>query len=204
MKKIVKNIGLVMGGVVIGVSISFSGDISAATSKLLGVKVGKVMTVSLDNKNIGDAPVIGGTSYVPVRTAANELGLEVSVEGNEIKLSTPEEEPVVSTPINEGTDEINKEELTVQISNLNVEIRNLEDVLSKKETILRRINSDTEYLKKMEESKARGSDFYSDALIETTKEGIANSKKTLSDAEAVLPKLQAKLTELESQLAALK
>lgn len=203
MKKHLKNFSLVLSGVVLGVVISFSGEISAATSKLLGSKVGKIMTVSLDDKKIGDAPVIGGTSYVPVRTAANELGLEVAVEGNEIKLSTPEEETVVTTPVTEGAVEVNKEELTIEISNINVEIRNLEDVLSKKETILRRINSDSEYLKKMEESKSRGSDFYSDELIESTREGIANSQKTLLDAETEIPKLKAKLADFEAQLAAL-
>lgn len=197
MKKNVKNIGLVLSGVVLGVAISFSGEISAATSKLLGGKVGKVMTVTLNNKSIGEAPVIDGTSYVPVRTAANSLGLEVKVSGSEINLTSP-------TPADDS-DQITaqKDALNREINNLTVEIKNLQNVLDKKDTILRRIDSDTEYLKKMEESKARGSDFYSDSLIESTKDGIANSKKILEDAEKNLPVLKEKLAGLESQLAAL-
>lgn len=199
MKKTVKNISLVLSGVVLGVAISFSGEISAATSKLLGGKVGKVMTVTLNDKSIGEAPVIGGTSYVPVRTAANELGLEVKVSGNEIELSSP------ASVVADNSDQINakKDEITRQINTVNVEIRNAQNVVDKKDAILRRIDSDTEYLKKMEESQARGSDFYSDELIESTKEGIANSKKILEDAEKNLPVLKEKLAGLESQMAAL-
>ncbi|MNP00410.1 hypothetical protein D3C76_922000 [compost metagenome] len=205
MKKQVKNISLVLSGAVLGMAISFSGDISAATSKLLGGKVGKVMTVTLDDKSIGEAPVIGGTSYVPVRTAANELGLEVAVEGNEIKLSSPEdgEQNVVITRDNSDQVTAQKDGITRETNAIKVQIKEYESVISNKESILRGIESDSEYLKKMEESRERGSEFYSTALIDGTKDSIANSKKILEDAEKNLPLLKQNLSDLESQLAAL-
>ncbi|OPG91347.1 hypothetical protein B2I21_35195 [Chryseobacterium mucoviscidosis] len=198
MKKHVKNISLVLSGVVLGVAISFSGEISAATSKLLGGKVGKVMTVTLDKKSIGEAPVIGGTSYVPVRTAANELGLEVKVSGNEIKLTTQNE-------VSDNSDQITaqKDSITREMNTIKVQIKEYESVVSNKEAILRGIDSDTEYVKQMEESRARGSEFYSIASIEGTKDSIAKSKKILEDAEANLPTLKQKLAGLELQLAEL-
>lgn len=210
MRKQVKSISLVLSGVVLGVAISFSGEISAATSKLLGGKVGKVMTVSLDDKKIGEAPVIGGTSYVPVRTAANELGLEVKVSGNEIQLTSPEEEVQPDVPqegsVQDNSDQVEaqKDTITRETNAIKVQIKEYESVVSNKEAITRGIDSDSEYLKNMEESRARGSEFYSLALIESTKDGIAKSKKLLEDAETNLPLLKQKLSELESQLAALK
>lgn len=207
MKKVLKNVSLILGGVVLGVGISFSGEISAATSKLLGGKVGKVMTVKLDNKSIGEAPVIGGTSYVPVRTAANELGLEVSVEGNEIQLTSVEgtEGAEGTTTIRDTSDQTaeKKDEITRNMNNIKVKITEYESVLTNKEAILRGIESDEFTLKNMEDSRARGSEFYSLESIQGTKDRIANSKKLLEDAEANLPKLKAELADLEAQLAAL-
>lgn len=131
MKKHVKNIGLVLSGVVLGVAISFSGEISAATSKLLGGKVGKVMTVTLNNKSIGEAPVIGGTSYVPVRTAANSLGLEVKVSGNEIILNTSEEQ--VPTEPDPETESLEKKDLEIKIEQVKRKIASSKTALEAKE-----------------------------------------------------------------------
>lgn len=209
MKKQLKNISLVLGGVVLGVAISFSGDISAATSKLLGGKIGKVMTVTLDDKSIGEAPVIGGTSYVPVRTAANELGLEVKVSGNEIQLTSPEEEvqPDIpqADPVQDNSDQVEaqKDSITRETNAIKVQIKEYESVVANKEAILRGIESDEFTLKNMEDSRAKGSDFYSQASIDSTKARIENSKKILADAEENLPLLNKKLVDLESQLAAL-
>lgn len=183
MKKHVKNISLVLGGVVLGVAISFSGDISAATSKLLGGKVGKVMTVTLNNKSIGDAPVIGGTSYVPVRTAANSLGLEVKVSGNEIILNTPEEQ----SPTEQGPDtaSVEKKELEIQIERVKRKIA------SSKAALVNRGN-ELEAAKKVVDAGSTG--FVS--VVESLQKSYDESKEYIAEQEK-------ELADLESQLAAL-
>lgn len=209
MKKHLKNFSLVLSGVVLGVAISFSGEISAATSKLLGGKVGKVMTVSLDDKKIGDAPVIGGTSYVPVRTAANELGLEVAVEGNEIKLTTPDEstEPGdVSVPTNGDLAQKAKEEqaeLDRQAEELNAKNAQIRELEQKVETAKRSISSskkDIESVQKMlddAKSMAAAGNKAFESVAKSYEEDIATSEKYIVEQEKVL-------VGLESQLAALK
>ncbi|WP_433748206.1 hypothetical protein [Paenibacillus amylolyticus] len=209
MKKHLKNLGLVLSGVVLGVAVSFSGEISAATSKLLGGKVGKVMTVSLDDKKIGDAPVIGGTSYVPVRTAANELGLEVAVEGNEIKLTSPEEvteSGEVTVPSNEDLAQKAKEEqaeLDLQAEELNAKNAKIRELEQKVETAKRSISSskkDIESVQKMlDDAKAMataGNKAF-ESVAKSYEEDIATSEKYIVEQEKVL-------TGLEAQLAALK
>ncbi|MEI2285029.1 hypothetical protein [Paenibacillus polysaccharolyticus] len=201
MKTWIKNLSLVTSGLVLGIGISFSGDISAATSKLLGGKVGKVMTVTLDNKNIGEAPVIGGTSYVPVRTAANSLGLEVTVEGNEIKLSSPED--VLS---NEEMAAIAKQqqeeaEKAAAVENKkNEEKKKVEEAI---ETAKRKItnadnsiaNSST-LLEHAKAGKAAGA-VGMDSIIKAYEEDIVSAKSFKEQQEK-------ELANLESQLAALK
>lgn len=195
MRTWVKNASLVLGGVVLGVGISFSGEISAATSKLLGGKVGKVMTVTLDDKSIGEAPVIGGTSYVPVRTAANELGLEVNVSGNEIQLTTPTEtteqagttEPVVTTPVEQPViDDTIKTELQIKIDQAKRRIASSKISLDSKE-------------KELEAAKsvvAAGSTSFV-SVVDSLQKSYDESLQYIADQEK-------ELADLEAQLAALK
>ncbi|WP_145413809.1 hypothetical protein [Paenibacillus xylanexedens] len=183
MKKHVKNIGLVLSGVVLGVAISFSGEISAATSKLLGGKVGKVMTVTLNNKSIGEAPVIGGTSYVPVRTAANSLGLEVKVSGNEIILNTPEEQaPAEQVP---DTASVEKKELEIKIEQVKRKIESSKTALETKEKELNAAKGVV----------ASGSTGFV-SVVDSLQKSYDESKEYIADQEK-------ELSSLESQLAAL-
>ncbi|WP_339188332.1 hypothetical protein MKX33_00525 [Paenibacillus sp. FSL R5-0490] len=194
MKKVVKNISLVLGGVVLGVAISFSGEISAATSKLLGGKVGKVMTVTLDNKSIGEAPVIGGTSYVPVRTAANELGLEVKVSGNEIKLTTPEEvnEPVVTTPTEQPVVEVDSDKKQAVSQEIETAKRSLQSAE-----------------KSLELNRKQLTDFKTAAEADPSGKTplwtmVTEMQKDVDAGQKSVDTLKAELASLEAQLAALK
>ncbi|MGR6764448.1 hypothetical protein ACU1JV_21845 [Paenibacillus sp. T2-29] len=85
MKKI-KTISTLFVGIVIGLGISFSPQIQAAADKLVGQKVTKTMNVKLNDKSIGQAAVIEGTSYLPVRALSENLGVTVGVNNSEIKL----------------------------------------------------------------------------------------------------------------------
>lgn len=75
-------------GVLVGTALMFSTQIFAST-KLLGNQVDNTMNVKLEDKDIGQAAVIDGTSYIPVRALADELKLKVSVSTGEIILSNP-------------------------------------------------------------------------------------------------------------------
>lgn len=184
MKKQVKNIGLVLSGVVLGLAISFSGEISAATSKLLGGKVGKVMTVTLDNKSIGEAPVIGGTSYVPVRIAANSLGLEVKVNGNEINLTSPTETTV--TEQEEPVNDTAKKELEIKIEQVERKIASSKTSLESKE-------------KELDAAKgvvASGSVGFV-SVVESLQKSYDESKKYIAEQEKELINLQSQLAALD-------
>jgi|GEM_PF-3039027 len=203
MKKHLKNFSLVLSGVVLGVAISFSGEISAATSKLLGGKVGKVMTVTLDNKKIGEAPVIGGTSYVPVRTAANELGLEVKVSGNEIELTTPTDDGVLS---NEEMAQIAKEQqaemdrLTAEENTKSENLRKLkQDIETAERKIFNADNSITVATRMLEDAKsgkAAGAQGM-DPMIQAYEEEIESATKNKAEQQIVLADLKTQLAVLE-------
>lgn len=80
-------------GLLVGAALMFSIQSVAATSTLVGSKVTKVMEVSLDGNQIGKAPVINGTGYLPIRTMSNGLGVTVDVKGAAINLTSPPEQP---------------------------------------------------------------------------------------------------------------
>lgn len=84
--KNIKTISTLLVGIVIGLGISFSPQIQAAADKLVGQKVTKTMDVKLNDKSIGQAAVIEGTSYLPVRALSENLGVTVGVNNTEIKL----------------------------------------------------------------------------------------------------------------------
>jgi predicted RNase H-like nuclease (RuvC/YqgF family) len=83
-----KKIGLILIGIVIGAGITLSPQIYGAGAKLLGAKVDKTMEIKLNGKSIGQGAVIDGTSYIPVRSAANALGMGVSVDSTQVNLTT--------------------------------------------------------------------------------------------------------------------
>ncbi|MCP1134326.1 hypothetical protein NKT34_13560 [Paenibacillus polysaccharolyticus] len=201
MKKWIKSLSLVMSGVVLGVGISFAGDISAATSKLLGNKVGKVMTVTLNNKNIGEAPVIEGTSYVPVRTAANSLGLGVTVEGNEIKLSSSE-------------DVLSNEEMAALAKQQQEEAEKAAAMQNKKNEEKKKVEDAIETAKR-KITNADNSIANSSTLLEYAKAGkaagavgmdpiIKAHEEDIESAKSFKEQQKKELANLEAQLAALK
>ncbi|KGE19405.1 hypothetical protein [Paenibacillus wynnii] len=81
-----KKIGVLLVGIVIGAGLTLSPQIYGAGAKLLGAKVDKTLEIKLNGTSIGQGAVIDGTSYLPVRAAANALGLEVSVDSKQVNL----------------------------------------------------------------------------------------------------------------------
>lgn len=191
-----KGVTLVLLGFALGMSISYAPQIEAAASKLLGSKVGNVLQVKIDNKTIGEGAVINGTTYVPLRVTANEMGLEVKkVDSKEVVLSSGEgsEIPVNDLPLPQDNSEKIKS-INDQISDLNKKIRESRDVLANREQLLKEIES----IKKT----------WIDISVSDSLKGIKdeqikimeNYQKLLTDAETNLPLYEKQLDDLKEQL----
>ncbi|MCM3746517.1 hypothetical protein M3223_04030 [Paenibacillus pasadenensis] len=76
-----------VAGIVVGLLISLTTTAFGAAG-LIGAKIEKVMSVSLDGKSVGTAVVTGGVSYLPVRAVADALDLEAEVSKGGIILSS--------------------------------------------------------------------------------------------------------------------
>lgn len=231
MKKHLKNVGLLAIGVVVGVTISFAPDIQAATSKLLGGKVAKVVTVKKDGEVIGEGGIINGTTYLPVRTLVNSVdGIEVgSVTSSEVNLVTdepgsdvvsePGSEPVTDpenpeSPVPDGKAiadqeqaELNRltQEKNEKINGIRTEIRTVSKKID--EAKFKISIEDTAAYKSAKmivenyEKGQGGSVSESDYKIYKAEYDRMNKEK--QEAEAALPGLNTQLTGLEAQLAEL-
>lgn len=198
--KNIKNIGILAAGILIGFVISFAPDLQAASTKLLGSKVGNVLEVKLDGKSIGDGGVIGGTTYVPLRVVANNLGAEVvRVDKNVVVLSSGPD------PTDVNMDQINakREELITQIRQLNVNINQAREVLLNKSDVEKSMQVDQYMIDLMTKMKENGSKEFSQDRLTQAMENKTNKEKLISDAETNLPIWEKQITELESQLAEL-
>lgn len=200
MKKL-KNLALVLSGVVLGVSISLTPEIHAAT-KLLGGKVAKVVDVKLNGKKIGEGAIISSTTYLPVRALVDSLnGVEVgSVTSNAVNLVvTTNEETDVTAP---GPDLTIPENTT----DLDVEKNNKIAILKNEISGLKLIISNAE--KELENQKKQAEDQRIKAENDKTEPGAQRTlyeilKKAVSDSEKQISEYKAQLADLESQLAEL-
>jgi hypothetical protein len=200
-----KGVTLVLLGFALGMSISYAPQIEAATSKLLGSKVGNVLQVKIDNKTIGEGAVINGTTYVPLRVTANEMGLEVKkVDSKEVVLSSPEggEVPVNDIPSTQGDEELVRE-LNAKISELNKKVRESKDVLTNKEQNLRAIKAYRDTAEIIKKALDQGTDHYTIDDYNKNIESAEKMQKLLTDAETNLPLYEKQLEDLKEQLAEL-
>lgn len=214
MKKHLKNVGLLAIGIVVGVSISFAPEIQAVTSKLLGGKVEKVITVKKDGEVIGEGGIINGTTYLPVRTIVNTVdGIEVGkVSSSEVNLVSTEDpetsEP--STPV-DLTEKARQEEeaLKLQTEENN---RKINDLRASIKEINKKINDATFKVNIEQSTSYKASKIYVDNY-ESGKGGsmreedynyykseLDRMNKEKQEAESELPGLKSELSDLESQL----
>jgi len=196
MKKTLKNLSLVISGIIVGVAISYSPDIYAASSKLLGTKITKVINVNYNSKFIGEAPVINGVSYIPVRAAANELGLGIAVE-KEINLTSPESlessiEP--SLPDTSNTPAEPVVDNTEKIKQLKEQIEFLKSDIAKKE------KEKAEYEATM---KSKPSTYEDGIRGDSQKAFYDNIEQNYKSNDRILEMQKKNLADYESQLAEL-
>ncbi|WP_217597182.1 copper amine oxidase N-terminal domain-containing protein [Cohnella sp. GbtcB17] len=83
-------------GMLIGAALMFG--IQAGAASLAGSKVAGTKDVTLYGKAIGQAAIINNSSYLPVRSLSEALGLGIDLSGGKINLSKQEQPTSSTTP----------------------------------------------------------------------------------------------------------
>lgn len=117
-------------GFMVGGALTFA--LQAGAASLLGSTVDAVITVEVDGENLGQAPVIDGVSYLPVRKLGEAVGYEVDF--GEGKATLTNEEPVAVAPAVEPTptptiDPAPSNELVYTLLTIDGAIKNQEDAI---------------------------------------------------------------------------
>lgn len=208
--KKLKNLTLLVGGILIGVTLSYSPQIYGAGAKLLGSKVTNTLEVKLDNKSIGQAAVINGTSYLPIRSMANALDVEVaSVDSKEVNLSSSEQpvsepvtEPTTETPPASGTTDpitsggdTNTIDNSAKIASLQKQISDVQYTITSRDNFIKGRESKLSDFKAVAQANPDENNPFWDFVKSTEKE--------IADAQADLKVQQEKLADLQTQLAEL-
>lgn len=200
-------------GLIVGALLMFSSQIYAASTKLLGNEVDKVMNVKLDDKTIGQAAVIDGTSYLPVRTLADEFNLKVDVSASEIKLSNPssEENAQKAAEQQANMDQLTtlndkKNKITSDIKSANDAIASDKDVIARNEKT--KSESESKYQKySADETIAESQKTVAlntfKHQIDIANNNIDKLNQRIAENQAKIAQYEADLTEVNAQIAAL-
>lgn len=167
-------------GISIGAALTFTGQAFAAT--LLGSTVDAVIQVEVDGQNMGQAPVIDGVSYLPVRQFGNEAGYNVAFGEGKATL-TSEETTAVGSQEEAATE-------TPTTSTMSVEdaenIKSSEDqIVLAKDRITERQAKISGYeadLKTEEEKLSKASNDLDKQTIQSTISGINNMIKSAKES----------------------
>lgn len=190
-------------GIFIGAFLTLSTTaLASGVSDLIGKKVDGVKNVSLNGESIGQAVIIQGKSYLPVRDLADGYGSKIDIQkGGDILLSTPTvtnanpEEPVVpeepSIPV---------ESIDPSDSSADILIKKIDD----KKYEIERAKSEVAGLEKqaieLKERVDRNNEQGVIGVANTNYEVITNQ---LKKAEENLSTKEQELADLEAQLAEL-
>lgn len=203
----------VVAAFIAGVLLTFSAQAFGTSSNLVGLKVSNTANVSLDGKSIGQAVVIEGKSYIPVRDAASGLNLNITkASGGVINLES------TSIPTAEELAQIAKEEQErlnaewIKQNEINNKISTLkQDIDTIKRTIADNQKRYTDYEAAIKYVKEVG--FNAEGVITYTapdKLPVMYNQETLNFAKGEVIRLktenvtlQAKVTQLEAELAEL-
>lgn len=190
---------MLLVGILIGAGLTLSPQIYGAGAKLLGAKVDKTMDIKLNGTSIGQGAVIEGTSYIPVRAAANALGLEVSVDSKQVNLQGKSSEELAAIAQKEQA-EMDKVEqinlLNTQIKLSKQKVESLESASTGTEKTaasrLNQLNAAKANSQISQEILDRAQSNYDEAVkaVETNKNNLAAEKQKLADLESQLAELQ--------------
>lgn len=174
-------------GLFVGALLMFSSQVYSTSSNLVGTKVAGTMDVNLNKKSMGQAVIIEGKSYLPVRSVAEGMNLKVDVQDKTINLNGLSAEEYAQ--LAKEDDERAKAEAIKngQISKIKRDIEILQDYIKTTEWQL----SETE---KELQTATEGTMKYKGAV-----DGIEFLKNRLVDLNEQMNKLESELAELEKE-----
>lgn len=196
-----KKIGVLAIGIVIGATLTISPQIYGAGTKLLGSKVDNTLDIKLNGKSIGQGAVINGTSYLPVRSAANALGLEVNVDSKQVDLQGKSSEELASIAQKEQSEMDKSEKVMALKSQIEIAKRNIEELTNGLEQAQKRVDAkkiNYESVMNNPNASQEGKDLEA-KTYELMKQSLENVKNSLSAEQQKLTDLEAQLAELQGK-----
>lgn len=158
--------------------------VSAATNSLIGKKVQNVVSVKVNDRQVKDAVVIDGTTYVPVRSFSEASGYSIKFGKGEVLLTTPE-------TINRTEEEVVNE---IKIKNqLNI-LRN--NVSFWKASLVGEEETATQARKSIKEAN----EWNASKADDVPKMSTSGAQEKLNKAEAAIADLQAKIEAAEAEI----
>ncbi|MNO34239.1 hypothetical protein D3C76_242700 [compost metagenome] len=174
--------------VITTVALMFGGSIgfAAANSSLIGAKVQGLFTVQKeDGTKIGDAVIINGSAYAPVRAISEAIGTELNVEGKKIIMG---DKVGTSTAINTNdtiTDAETRGKLVEAIKQKEFNITDLEKTIGIYESMAKEMENNGDLGKRAADS---AEDYKK--LVEQRKAELADLQKQLAEINAQIAESQ--------------
>lgn len=198
-------------GLFAGALIMFSAQVYSGSSNLVGTKVSGTMDVNLNKKAMGQAVVIEGKSYLPVRSMAEGMNLNVDVQSKTINLTnnglSEEDRAALEESAKRAQEEQDK--ANTEAEKVNVIISKKNDIKYTQGLIEKNKKNIVKYETMLAEMKQTGSDIYvytspegfptafNSESIAWTKSEIERLKKENEDFAAKIKHLEAEIAELE-------
>ncbi|BFH70590.1 hypothetical protein J27TS7_58970 [Paenibacillus dendritiformis] len=173
-------------GIIVGALLAFSPQVYSAASSLVGKKIDGQIEVKLDGKQVGSAVVVEGTSYLPVRNIANELGLKIKVDKKEVTITSEEksaEEEIAKLKKErvKVSDQLERDKANVESS-----LHDVEKTKERYEKTLAETN-DSRYVDPVK------------SAYESSNKGHENLLKRIEDNEKELERIDNRLKELGAE-----
>jgi len=189
-----------IAGLIVGVLIFACGTVFADSIKsLVGSKVDGAFEVYYQGKNLGEAPAINNSTYLPVRKITEVVGMQVKVEGKRIYLNQSDiSQGNSSTTKDDGKKA--KSQIELEISQLMGDIDRYNREISVNQSSIQRHEED---IKKYQEqiSKASGKDPVLEQVVENIKKMIQEENSTNKEYEAKITFAQAEIERLKKIIA---
>lgn len=191
-----------VSGLLVGALLMFSAQVYGTSSKLVGAEVGGTMDVNLEGKKIGEAAVIEGKSYLPVRDLANGLKMEVKVDNKVINLEQSAELKEANRKRSEELAQKAKEEQekfneeAAKKNKVSAKEKEIEIQKENIKTSKAAISYEEEEMKKIVTNKGEAA-AKEDFFYKLRMDSKSRYEQRLVEEEAQLKKLEAELAELE-------
>ncbi|WP_059043921.1 hypothetical protein [Paenibacillus rubinfantis] len=180
-----------ISGLIVGLLLFAGTTVFADSAKsLLGKKVQGTFEVAFNGNQIGDAAVIDGSTYLPVRSISDAAGINIAVEGKKIILTTSGSQ-IVPDVTDAETDAKNKAngDISARIGILKNNIKTNEtNIQIERDEVIAPLQ------KKLAELKA------ADDGTDVSKQGIEIVEGKISDSQKLIAELQAKIDAADAEI----